>query len=43
LGEIVVQVIPGHENEQQEFRFDRELVHRNGQWTVIAGPADRTT
>ena len=34
-GEIVVQVLPGHEHEQQEFACDRELVeHGAGQWAV---------
>jgi ATP phosphoribosyltransferase regulatory subunit len=33
-GEIVVQVLPGHEHEQQEFACDRELVEeRPGAWT----------
>ncbi len=34
-GEIVVQVLPGHEHEQQEFIFDRELRQINGNWTVV--------
>lgn len=34
-GEIVVQVLPGHEHEQQEFACDRELVEQGaGRWTV---------
>jgi ATP phosphoribosyltransferase regulatory subunit len=41
-GEIVIQVLPGHEHEQQEFRCDRELIHRNGHWVVVSRPADYT-
>ncbi len=33
-GEIVVQVLPGHQLDQQEFIFDRELKQLNGVWTV---------
>jgi ATP phosphoribosyltransferase regulatory subunit len=33
-GEIVVQVLPGHGHEQQEFVFDRELKLINGEWVV---------
>lgn len=34
-GQIVVQVLPGHEHEQQEFACDRELVEQGaGRWTV---------
>ncbi|MBX6318586.1 ATP phosphoribosyltransferase regulatory subunit [Pigmentiphaga sp.] len=33
-GHIVVQILPGHEHDQQEFVFDRELVQRNGTWQV---------
>lgn len=33
-GEVVVQVLPGHEHEQQEFSFDRELVRTEGGWAV---------
>jgi ATP phosphoribosyltransferase regulatory subunit len=33
-GETVVCVLPGHENEVQEFSCDRELVLLNGQWAV---------
>jgi ATP phosphoribosyltransferase regulatory subunit len=33
-GEIVVQVLPGHQWDQQEFVFDRELKQVNGVWTV---------
>jgi ATP phosphoribosyltransferase regulatory subunit len=33
-GEIVVQVLPGHEHEQQEFQCDRELFQDDGRWVV---------
>jgi len=33
-GDIVVQVLPGHEDEQQEFECDRELVQIDGAWSV---------
>lgn len=33
-GEIVIQVLPGHEDEQQEFECDRELVQSDGAWMV---------
>jgi len=33
-GEIVIQVLPGHEQEQQEFACDRELAMQDGRWTV---------
>jgi len=33
-GEIVVQVLPGHEHEQQEFHCDRELARVEGRWVV---------
>jgi ATP phosphoribosyltransferase regulatory subunit len=33
-GEIVVQVLPGHEHEQQEFQCDRELVRADGHWVI---------
>jgi ATP phosphoribosyltransferase regulatory subunit len=35
-GEIVVRVLPGHEQEQQEFACDRELVCEGGAWRVRA-------
>lgn len=35
-GETVVCVLPGHESEIDEFHCDRELVERDGQWTVQA-------
>jgi ATP phosphoribosyltransferase regulatory subunit len=33
-GEIVVQILPGHEHDQDEFVCDRELALVNGAWTV---------
>ena len=33
-GETVVCALPGHESEVDEFHCDRELISRNGQWTV---------
>lgn len=33
-GEIVIQALPGHENEQDEFACDRTLVNENGAWVV---------
>ncbi|MBO9352503.1 ATP phosphoribosyltransferase regulatory subunit [Bordetella petrii] len=33
-GEIVVQVLPGHEQSQDEFICDRELALRDGAWTL---------
>jgi ATP phosphoribosyltransferase regulatory subunit len=33
-GEIVVQVLPGHEHEQQEFECDRELAKEGADWAV---------
>ncbi|HEY0296641.1 MAG TPA: ATP phosphoribosyltransferase regulatory subunit [Bordetella sp.] len=35
-GEIVVQVLPGHEHDQDEFVCDRELVLEKGAWAVRA-------
>lgn len=34
-GEIVVQVLPGHEEEQQEFECDRVLVRVDADWRVM--------
>ncbi len=31
-GEIVIQSLPGHENDQEEFDCDRVLVKENGNW-----------
>lgn len=42
-GEIVVQTLPGHEQEQEEFRCDRELCFMDGAWQVrrlIVNPPD---
>ena len=33
-GEIVVQMLPGHQNDKDEFVFDRELALQEGVWTV---------
>ena len=33
-GQVVVQILPGHEHDQQEFVCDRELVLRDGVWQV---------
>jgi len=33
-GEIVVQSLPGHEQEQEEFKCDRELHRDNNQWAL---------
>lgn len=33
-GEIVVQILPGHEHESQEFACDRELINEGSGWTV---------
>jgi ATP phosphoribosyltransferase regulatory subunit len=41
-GEIVVQALPGHEPEQQEFQCDRELVREGGDWTVRPLKKSRT-
>ncbi|KNZ32116.1 MAG: ATP phosphoribosyltransferase regulatory subunit [Methylibium sp. NZG] len=35
-GETVVCILPGHEDEGQEFACDRELAVSNGQWTICA-------
>ncbi|MGB7184946.1 MAG: ATP phosphoribosyltransferase regulatory subunit, partial [Burkholderiaceae bacterium] len=34
-GEIVVQIFPGHEQEQDEFACDRELTLRDKQWILV--------
>mgnify|MGYP003704530371 CR=1 FL=1 len=39
--EVVVQVLPGHDEEQQEFSCDREIVRRQGSWQLR--PLVRTT
>lgn len=33
-GEIVIQNLPGHENEQEEFDCDRAIVLENGNWVL---------
>lgn len=33
-GKVVIQAMPGHENDQDEFECDRALVLKNGQWTL---------
>jgi ATP phosphoribosyltransferase regulatory subunit len=33
-GETVLCVLPGHENEGQEFECDRELVRIDDQWAL---------
>jgi ATP phosphoribosyltransferase regulatory subunit len=33
-GEVVIQDLPGHENEADERRCERELVKRKGKWQV---------
>ena len=33
-GETVVCVLPGHDNEIDEFNCDRELIHTAGQWLI---------
>ena len=33
-GEVVIQDLPGHENESDEGRCERELVKQKGKWQV---------
>jgi ATP phosphoribosyltransferase regulatory subunit len=33
-GEIVIQSLPGHENDQDEFDCDRAVVFENGNWIL---------
>jgi len=33
-GEIVIQALPGHENDQDEFDCDRAVVFENGNWVL---------
>ena len=33
-GEIVIQTLPGHENDHDEFDCDRAIVLENGNWTL---------
>ncbi|WP_321814503.1 MULTISPECIES: ATP phosphoribosyltransferase regulatory subunit [unclassified Paraburkholderia] len=35
-GEVVIQALPGHEHDMDEFACDRVLVERNGVWVVEA-------
>jgi ATP phosphoribosyltransferase regulatory subunit len=34
VGEVVIQALPGHENDQDEFDCDRAVVFENGNWTL---------
>ncbi|TAL54771.1 ATP phosphoribosyltransferase regulatory subunit [Pandoraea sp.] len=34
-GEVVIQALPGHETDLEEFACDRTLVERDGAWRVI--------
>ena len=33
-GEVVIQSLPGHDNDQDEFDCDRVLVFENGNWIL---------
>ena len=33
-GEVVIQSLPGHENDQDEFDCDRAVVLENGNWIL---------
>jgi ATP phosphoribosyltransferase regulatory subunit len=33
-GEVVIQALPGHEHDLDEFAFDRVLIERDGKWVV---------
>lgn len=33
-GEVVIQALPGHENDQDEFECDRAIVPENGNWIL---------
>lgn len=33
-GEVVIQLLPGHVHDQEEFFFDRELVRQDGAWVL---------
>lgn len=37
-GEVVIQALPGHNHDLDEFAFDRVLVERDGKWQVEARP-----
>jgi len=34
LGEVVIQNLPGHENDQDEFDCDRGITLENGNWII---------
>lgn len=34
MGEVVIQALPGHENDQDEFDCDRAIVFDNGNWVL---------
>lgn len=34
MGEVVIQALPGHENDQDEFDCDRAIVFENGNWVL---------
>ena len=38
-GEVVVQALPGEAEQAGDFVFDREIVQRNGNWSVEARTA----
>lgn len=38
-GEIVIQALPGHDHDLDEFACDRVLVERDGAWVVEARPS----
>jgi ATP phosphoribosyltransferase regulatory subunit len=33
-GEVVIQALPGHDHDLDEFAFDRVLIERDGKWVV---------
>jgi ATP phosphoribosyltransferase regulatory subunit len=35
-GEVVVQALPGEEQQAGDFVFDREIARQNGNWSVVA-------
>ena len=37
-GEVVIQTLPGHEHDLDEFACDRELLERDGAWVVVGRP-----
>jgi ATP phosphoribosyltransferase regulatory subunit len=41
-GHIVVQTLPGHEDEQQEFACDRELTNEQGRWVLRPMQSNRS-